>query len=164
MSTTEPLFWKTEKRKISDLIPYDQNPRTMTKKQAEDLKKSLERFNLVEIPVVDTRDRIIAGHQRLKILIMLGRGEEEIDVRVPCRELTDKEFQEYLIRSNKNTGSFDFDILANAFDTVDLVEWGFDQKELWGQSLDNVNLPEQGSGEEKQNETTCPKCGFKYAI
>ena len=61
MSTPIPLFWKTEKRKVGDLVPYDHNPRTMTKKQAEDLRKSLERFGLVEIPVVDTRDRIIAG-------------------------------------------------------------------------------------------------------
>jgi ParB-like chromosome segregation protein Spo0J len=130
MSKPEPLFWKTEKRKVSDLIPYEQNPRTLSKKQAEDLKQSLERFNLVEIPVVDTGNRIIAGHQRLKIMQMIGRGEEEIEVRVPCRDLTDDEFREYLIRSNKNTGSWDFDLLANAFDTEELVEWGFDLKEF----------------------------------
>jgi hypothetical protein len=159
----EPLNWKTERRRVSDLIPYDQNPRTLTKKQADDLRKSLERFNLVEIPVVDTGNRIIAGHQRLKIMSLMGRGEEEIEVRVPCRELADKEFQEYLIRSNKNTGSWDFDILANAFDTGELVEWGFEEKELGIFNLDD-NLPSPGSGEEKKNETICPKCGFKYAI
>jgi hypothetical protein len=44
--------------------------------------------------------------------------------------LSEEEFKEYNIRSNKNTGSWDFDILANTFDTSDLVEWGFDEKEL----------------------------------
>jgi hypothetical protein len=130
----EPLAWNTERRKVVDLIPYEQNPRILTKKQAGDLRKSLEKFNLVEIPVIDTHDRIIAGHQRLKIMQMIGRGEEEIEVRVPNRELTEKEFQEYNIRSNKNTGEWDFDILANSFDTSDLVGWGFDEKELGGKN------------------------------
>lgn len=126
----EKLVWHTESRKISDLIPYEGNPRIMTKKQADDLRKSLEKFNLVEIPVIDTHDRIIAGHMRLKIMQTIGRGEEEIEVRVPNRELTEKEFREYNIRSNKNTGSWDMDILANSFDTSDLVEWGFEENEL----------------------------------
>jgi hypothetical protein len=124
------LEWITERRKISDLIPYEQNPRILTKKQADDLKKSLLKFNLVEIPVIDTRDRIIAGHQRLNIMQMIGRGEEEIEVRVPNRELTEKEFREYNIRSNKNLGEWDFDVLANSFDTSDLIEWGFEPYEL----------------------------------
>ena len=87
---------KTEKRKINDLIPYENNPRQMTEKQNEDLKKSLEKFNLVEIPAIDTDNKIISGHQRLRILQQLGRGDEEIDVRVPDRKLTDEEFKELL--------------------------------------------------------------------
>ena len=78
------------------------------------------------------------GHQRLKILILLGRGEEEIEVRVANRELTDKEFQEYNIRSNRNLGSWDFDLLANAFDSADLVEWGFTEGEILGPNDPNA--------------------------
>ena len=65
------LEWHNEKRKISDLIPYDHNPRQMTEKQVKDLTKSLEKFNLVEIPAIDKDNTIIAGHQRLKIMQML---------------------------------------------------------------------------------------------
>jgi hypothetical protein len=151
----EPLNWKTEKRRVSDLIPYDKNPRTLTKKQAADLRKSLERFNLVEIPVVDTHDRIIAGHQRLKIMAIMGRGEEEIEVRVPCRKLSDDEFKEYLIRSNKNTGSWDFDILANAFDAGDLVEWGFSEGEVFGP--DDPNAEWKGMPECNQDDLSAWK-------
>ena len=111
----DALKWQTEKRKISDLIPYKRNPRQMTKKQVEDLKKSLEKFNLAEIPAIDTDNKIIAGHQRLKILKMLGRGEEEIDVRVPNRKLTKEEFKEYNVISNKVIGEWDFDILSDDF-------------------------------------------------
>jgi len=106
-----PLEWHTEKRKVDDLIPYEKNPRSMSDKQTADLKKSLKQFNLVEIPAVDTTGRIIAGHQRLKILQLLGRGEEEIDVRVPNRPLAEKEYKQYLLTSNSVTGDWDFEKL-----------------------------------------------------
>ena len=51
----EKLIWHTEQRKIKDLIPTEGNPRQMTAKQVEDLKKSLNKFNLVEIPVANGR-------------------------------------------------------------------------------------------------------------
>jgi len=47
------LEWKTEKRKINELILYTHNPRQLTKKQAKDLKNSLEKFNVVEIPAIN---------------------------------------------------------------------------------------------------------------
>lgn len=126
------MKWHTEKRKINDLIPYEKNPRQMTGKQNEDLKKSLEKFDLVEIPAINTNNKIISGHQRLRILQQLGKGEEEIDVRVPDRELNEEEFKEYLIRANKNLGEWNFDELANNFDTDELLDWGFDQNEYKG--------------------------------
>jgi len=95
------LKWKTEKRKINDLIPYSKNPRTLTTKQSEDLKKSLEKFDLAEIPAINTDNIIIAGHQRLKILQGIGKGATEIDVRVPNRKLNAKELEEYLLRRDR---------------------------------------------------------------
>ena len=123
------LTWKTEKRKVDDLLPYEGNPRKMSEKQVADLKKSLEKFDLVEIPAINTDNKIVAGHQRLKIMQLLGRGKETIDVRVPSRKLTDNEFREYLLRSNKNTGSFDYELLAE-FDEDFLKDCGFDDTEL----------------------------------
>ena len=61
---------------------------------------------------------------------LLGWGENVIDVRVPNRELTEPEAREYLIRSNKNTGGWDDDALANNFDVEELKEWGFTTWEL----------------------------------
>ena len=124
------LEWKTAKRKISDLIEFEHNPRQMTSEQVEQLTKSLEKFNLVEIPAVNLDNRIIAGHQRLKIMAMLGRSEEEIDVRVPNRALTEEEFKEYNLRSNKNTGEWDWEVMANAFDIEMLTEVGFDKDDI----------------------------------
>ena len=71
MSESQPIEWKTERRKISDLIPHPKNPRQMTEKQVEDLTASLERFSLAEIPVINTDNMLLAGHQRLRIMALI---------------------------------------------------------------------------------------------
>jgi len=123
------LKWHTEQRIINDLIPYKENPRTMTEKQKNDLEESLKRFNLMSIPVINTDNTIVSGHQRMKILQLLGRGKEKIDVRVPNRKLTKKEFKEANLRENKNLGSWDWYVLAN-FDEELLLDIGFTEEEL----------------------------------
>ena len=132
------LQWKTVKRKINALVPFEKNPRKISDKQLKDLTKSLKKFNLVEIPAIDVDGKILAGHQRLKVLQMLGRGEEEIDVRVPNRKLTEKESEEYLIGSNALGGDWDFEKLKS-FDLDLLLDVGFDQidlSHLWDEELE----------------------------
>jgi len=123
------INWKTEKRKIADLKPFEDNPRYMTEKQAEDLRSSLDKFGLVEIPVINLDNTILAGHMRIRTLQDMGRGEEEIEVRVPDRMLDMEEAMEYLLRSNKNTGSWDWGKLKD-FGTDNLVNFGFDDAEI----------------------------------
>lgn len=102
-----PLEWSTVQRLIKNLVPCDFNPRQISDAELKKLKESLEKFNLVEIPVIDTDNTLIAGHQRIAALFMLGRGEDEIDVRIPNRKLTEEEFKEYMLRSNIHNGEFD---------------------------------------------------------
>jgi len=126
----EKITWSTVRRKVADLVPASYNPREMTYEQDRALETSLERFDLAEIPVVNADNGLIGGHQRIRKMIELGRGDEEIDVRVPSRQLTEEEAKELNVRLNKNRGQWDFDMLANLFDTGDLLEWGFDPDEL----------------------------------
>jgi DNA modification methylase len=131
------LEWFTQKRQVNDLIPYEKNPRKISPKQLKDLKLSLKKFNLVEIPAIDSDNRIIAGHQRLKVLQLLGRGEEEIEVRVPNRKLTQEEYEQYLITSNAVHGDWDFEKLK-AFDLGILTVSGLDDdtlSKIWDQNL-----------------------------
>ncbi len=58
------------------------------------------------------------------------KPDDLVDVRVPERELTEREAEELAIRLNKNTGDWDFDALANNFELDDLLDWGFDKQEL----------------------------------
>jgi len=136
------LIWGTEKRKVKNLKSWDKNPRQITEYQFEQLKQSIDRFNYVELVAVDTDDTIVAGHMRIRALLDLNRGDEDIEVRIPNRKLTEKEFKEYNIRSNKNTGTWDWDLLANEFEIPDLLEWGFQPIELGIETGDN-----SGSGD-----------------
>lgn len=123
------LKWHTEKRTVDDLIPYEENPRMITEKQKKDLEQSLKRFDLMSIPVINTNNIIISGHQRMKILQVLGRGNEEIDVRVPNRKLDNEEIKEANLRENKNVASWDFNMLAD-FDEELLLDVGFTEEEI----------------------------------
>ena len=132
------LEWFTQKRRVNDLTPCQKNPRVISPKQLNDLKRSLRKFNLVEIPAIDTDNRVIAGHQRLKVLQLLGRGEEEIEVRIPNRKLTQEEYDQYLITSNAVGGDWDFEKLKS-FNLDMLVDIGFDKNELadiWNEHLE----------------------------
>jgi len=165
----EKLIWHTEKRKIKDLIPTEGNPRQMTEKQARDLQTSLERFNLVDIPAINTDNRIISGHQRVAILKVLKRDGERIDVRVPNRKLTGGEHREYMIRANRNLGEWDYDLLAN-FDEELLKDIGWDSTELdqifqlESEPTDNIpDIPEYltfivTSKQKKEIENRLDKC------
>ena len=121
-----PLEWYTVQRKVSELVPYEYNPRKISDLDKERLKKSLEKFNLVEIPVIDIDNTLIGGHQRVIILFELGRGEEIIDVRIPNRKLTEDEFKEYNLRSNILNGEFDYEKISEFFSDINLTEIGFD--------------------------------------
>jgi DNA modification methylase len=124
------LIWNTEKRSVKNLVPFEYNPRTITDEDRAQLTESLERFNLVEIPAINVDNTILAGHQRISILLDLGRGDEEIDVRVPNRKLTEEEVREYNVRSNLNTGDWDFELLKEHYDSEELISWGFTKDEL----------------------------------
>jgi DNA modification methylase len=135
-----------EKKKISDLIPAPYNPRQSTAKQEKHLKESLQKFGLVE-PIIFNKQTgyIVGGHFRVRELKKLGINEIEC-VIVDLNEADEKELN---IRLNANTGSWDWDTLANDWDVVDLEAWGldipqFDTVEELEASEDDYEVPEGG--------------------
>lgn len=122
------MKWTLEKRKLKDLKENAKNPRRLTKEQAAHLQESIEKFGCCEPIVINVDGTIIGGHQRYRIQKKLGY--KELYVYIPERELDEKEADELNIRLNKNTGEFDFDLLANHWDSDDLLSWGFSPQEL----------------------------------
>ncbi len=143
------MKWNLEKRKIKELHEYAKNPRQLHKYEAAHLQESLSKFGLCE-PIVINRDgTIIGGHQRVRTLRKMGY--KEVDVYIPDIALKEKEFAELNIRLNKNIGSWDFDMLANAWDPIDLVDWGFTPEELHLDELPDI----EGEGEDATSSESC---------
>lgn len=142
-----PLEWHTVQRKVSELIPCDFNPRTISDEELQRLKISLEKFNLVEIPAVDFDNVIIAGHQRIAAMFILGRGEELIDVRFPNRKLTEEEFKEYMLRSNIHNGEFDWSKIEEYFQDIDLEGIGMEMGDFEEFLKQNCVVPDEEEGD-----------------
>jgi hypothetical protein len=122
--------WKTEVRKVSELKGWDKNPRKISADKLEELKRSIDNLGNFEPLVVDTDNTVISGNQRLKIA--QETGQEEIEVSVPDRKLTDKEIKKIGLISNRHSGEWDMELLQD-FEDV-LQELGFD--DLLGVSVD----------------------------
>lgn len=122
------MEWKLEKRKLSEIKAYAKNPRRLSKHDAQHLKKSLENFGQCEPLVINTDNVLIGGHQRLRTMKSLKF--KQADVYVPSEKLSDKQVEELNIRLNRNAGEWDDDILANAWELNDLLDWGFTSEEL----------------------------------
>jgi len=138
--------WNLEKRKTKEIYEYAKNARYLTKHDAGHLHESLDKFGQCEPLVINVDGTLIGGHQRLRTMCKMGY--KEVDVYVPDTALTEKEVQELNIRLNKNVGNWDDDMLANAWDPCDLVEWGFTPKEL--------GLDDDPSSDESVEETLAP--------
>jgi len=120
--------WHLETRRIDELKPYEKNPRTLSQSQAIHLSDSVDRFGVIDKPVINLDNTIIGGHQRIEIL--KAKGSTEVEVWVPDRQLDEKEIEELNIRLNRNNGEWDFDILGNQFEITDLLQWGFLEEDL----------------------------------
>lgn len=121
-----------EKKKISDLKPAPYNPRKSNEKQETHLKRSLEKFGVVE-PIVFNKQTgyIVGGHFRVRELKKLGYKEVEC-VIVDLNEDDEKELN---IRLNANTGEWSWDELANEWDVEQLDEWGLDVPDFGAEDL-----------------------------
>ena len=142
-----------EKKQIADLIPAPYNPRQSTAKQEKHLKESLEKFGMVE-PIIYNKQTgyIVGGHFRVRELKKLGIKEIEC-VIVDLNEADEKELN---IRLNANTGSWDWDTLANDWEVVDLEAWGLEIPQFDEEQPSHEDLTE-----EEKNKPAIMKITFK---
>ena len=115
---------------INLLKPAEYNPRKSSDKDHQDLKASMERFGIKDPAIVNCAPErlnvIIGGHFRVRVAKDLGHTQfPVVYVNIPDIE---KE-KELNIRLNKNTGSFDLELLAH-FDEDFLKDVGFNSDEL----------------------------------
>lgn len=121
---------KIEQVSIDLLKPADYNPRKWDKEAEDQLKESITRFGIVNPLLVNNaqerKNIVIGGHFRLSVMKDLGiKTVPVVYINIPDIE---KE-KELNIRLNKNTGEFDWNILAT-FDEAFLSDIGFSSQDL----------------------------------
>ena len=139
------IEWHLETRKVSALKDHPRNPRTLSKHDGEHLETSIKKFGVIDKPIITKEGMIIGGHQRKNILKKLAI--KQVECWVPNEDLTDEQIDELNIRLNKNTGDWDYDILANEWDQEKLIEYGFTEEELLGESIQEILNEEEEESE-----------------
>lgn len=155
------IKWHLEQRKISELKNWEKNPRTISEKAFKELEQSVDTLGNFEPLVINIDGTVIAGNQRLRL--ETKKGNNEVDVYVPERELSEEEVKKIGVISNRHSGEWDMDILANEFEDI-LKELNLD--ELLPSDLNLEEIADDSDRERKFKETevTCPHCGETFKM
>jgi DNA modification methylase len=117
---------KVDKVKISEVKTNPKNPRLIKDDKFKKLVKSIQEFpQMLELRpiVVDENNIVLGGNMRLKACKEAGLKEVFI---VKADNLTEQQKDEFIVKDNVGFGEWDWDMLANEWDTEKLDEWGLD--------------------------------------
>ena len=130
---------KSELIKISKVKANPDNPRLIKDIKFKKLVNSIKEFpKMLELrPIVVNDDMIVlGGNMRLKACKEAGLKEVYV---VKASELTAREQREFTIKDNVGFGEWDWDIIANEWNTVELENWGMDS---W-QNIDDLETSDE---------------------
>lgn len=133
VQTSIPLADQIERIPLTDIHPYENNPRD-NQPAVESVKNSIRAFGFVVPILVDDDNTIVAGHTRY-----YAANELEMD-EAPCiraTHLSPEQIQQFRIIDNKvaELARWDFDMLADELNALsdsglDWTSFGFQQEEL----------------------------------
>jgi hypothetical protein len=136
-----------EKVKLSEVKSNPNNPRLIKDEKFSKLVKSIKEFpKMLEIRPIVVNDEmvVLGGNMRLKACKEAGLKEIPI---IKASDLTEEQQREFIIKDNVGFGEWDWDILANEWDSEHLEEWGLDvwqpEKEIDYSILDEEDVSEQ---------------------
>ena len=122
-----------KKVNISEVKENPDNPRYIRDSKFKKLVKSIKEFPemLEKRPiVVDENMVVLGGNMRLKACKSAGLFEVWIDKAVGW---TEQQKREFVVKDNVGFGEWDWDILANDWNSNQLEDWGLD---LWKEDED----------------------------
>jgi len=117
---------KIETVKISAVKSNPNNPIIIKDDKFKKLVTSIKEFpQMLNIRPIVVNDEMIVlgGNMRLKACIEAGLKEVSI---IKASELTPEQQNEFIIKDNVGFGEWNWDDLANSWDTEQLTEWGLD--------------------------------------
>lgn len=158
---------KIIEKRITDLVPYERNPR-LNDSAVEYVENSIREFGFKVPIVIDTDNVIIAGHTRLKAAERLGIKT------VPCvvaDDLSAEQVKAFRIADNRASdyAEWDWDKLELELAELEFGDLDFDLgfNALRGLADDSpLELEEARETEEGERKALChcPKCGFVFEV
>ena len=130
--------------KISKVKGNPNNPRIIKNDKFKKLVKSIQDFpEMLKLRpiVVDEDMMVLGGNMRLKASKDAGLKEVWIEV---AEGLSEEKKKEFIVKDNVGFGEWEWDMLANEWDSVQLAEWGLDvwQNEGDIETSDEFSLPD----------------------
>jgi site-specific DNA-methyltransferase (adenine-specific) len=123
----------TSKIKLSEIKLNSDNPRLIKDDKFKKLVASIKDFpKMMELRpiIVDDTMTILGGNMRYNALREAGYTEIDDSWVKQAKDLTPEEKKQFIIKDNLPFGEWDWDILGNNFEIKDLLDWGFDEKDL----------------------------------
>ena len=115
------IKWKLEEVQIKLLKEHPKNPRQIKKEQFERLSGLIDKFGLIDKPIVNKDFTIIGGHQRIRVL--KNKKIKTVECWVAEEQLSDEQVEELMLGLNLHQGSWDLDLLADLYDPIDLLTY-----------------------------------------
>ena len=124
------------------------NPRVIKTDKFKKLVKSIQEFpEMLKLRpiVVDEDMMVLGGNMRLRASKDAGLKEVWIEI---AEGLTEEQKKEFIVKDNVGFGEWEWDMLANEWDSVQLAEWGLDvwenedDKEPEAGLIDDDEIPE----------------------
>ena len=115
-----------ERVDIKQVRSNPDNPRFIKGNKFDKLVKSIKEFpQMLDLrPIVVNQDMIVlGGNMRLKACEEAGLKEVPI---IFADNLTPEQEKEFIIKDNSSFGEWDWDLLANEWETDQLADWGLD--------------------------------------
>jgi DNA modification methylase len=139
---------RAEVVKISDVKVNPNNPRLIKDDKFAKLVQSIKdlpQMLAIRPIVVNTDMVVLGGNMRLKACKEAGLKEVPIII---ADNLTEEQQREFLIKDNVSGGEWDWQMLANDWDTQELEEWGldipnFETEQLLEAVEDDFEMPDE---------------------
>jgi DNA modification methylase len=140
---------KIDKIKLSEIKPNLNNPRNIKDEKFAKLVQSIKDFpEMLELrPIIVNDDMVVlGGNMRLKACKEAGLKEVPV---IKASDLSEQQQKEFIIKDNVGFGDWDWDMLANEWDTDELQTWGLDIPEFAKDEIlvaeeDGFEVPEGG--------------------
>ena len=145
---------KYVKKKLSELIPYENNPR-LNDEAVADVMESIRQVSYIAPIITDEDGVILAGHTRYEALKKLGYESCSVIV---VSGLTEEQKRKYRLYDNKTGELAKWDQKKLSAELCDVDFCGYD----FGQPV--TAMPDEETEGTESYTVTCPCCGEVFMI